>query len=214
MIVTSGGITKSGKWKSERSEFPGHILMPRFKAKFTLAIKEALKSGKIKTKKPISVHLSAISKIHKDHWQFYTERITQKSSVTILYVLRYVKKMILSEKRIAYYNSDEVGFFTSLERKGKLRIYRIADFIKCVVQHIPEKHFIHIRNYGFYANASKKYTIAANLWSPIKKTVNKITWQARQWYREKKDPLYCYTCKQAYKLLEVVQPKSWKILCS
>jgi hypothetical protein len=195
MLVTIGGVTPSGNWKYTSEQLPGQVFMEKFRAKFMAEMKRLFKEDRLKTKTKLNRVLYQINMTFNHHWQFYTERITSKGAKTMLYCVRYAKKMIISELRIIEVNHQtrKVSFF-SADRKT-LYVYDVMQFIKQVVQHIPEKHFRQIKYYGFYATASKKYLIAAKYWEPLQRTRQKLTWSQRQRWYHGLSPMICPVCK-------------------
>ena len=218
ILVTAGGLTEDGKWKYTDEKIPGNILMPIFRARFIFEIKGMFLKGIVKTKAPLSRVQYQMNHQKDEHWQFYTKRITKDSKWTILYCARYCKKMILSEQRIISYDKKEVTFFNA--KRTKVLVYPVNQFIKCVVQHIPENNFRHIRYYGFYATKSKKkYKIARKYWGPLMKEGWKMDWATRQMIRNANDPdhdetaplnpLTCPNCRTSLVLSEVVYPEPY-----
>lgn len=219
ILVTAGGLTPEGLWKYTDENIPGNILMPIFRAKFIYGMKSLFLKGKLKTKAPLTRIYYQMNHQADIHWQFYTKRITRDSKRTILYCARYCKKMILSEQRIIDYDGKEVSFFNS--KKSKILVYPVMQFIKCVVQHIPESNFRHIRYYGFYSNTSKKkYDLARKYWKPLlEETGERLDWRARQILRNANDekypegqpldPLTCPTCKTKLVLTKVIYPEPY-----
>lgn len=218
MLVTAGGLKLAsrrsgldGSWYYTDSEIPGKVLMPIFKTKFTVGMKQLFRDGILTTQAPLSRVLYQIGKSWDSHWQFYTERITKKGAATMTYCVRYAKKMILSEHRIIDFDGKQVTFFDS--KKKKVLVYDVNHFIRVVVQHIPEKHFKLIRYYGFYANKSgKKYDQARRYWNSLDTPKEKHNWRWRQWKRDRKDPLFCLHCKIDYQLSHVILPQAFKML--
>ncbi len=215
ILVTAGGIKKNGSWHYTNAKIPGNVLMPRFRAKFVKGMKKLIIEGKIKSRAPISKLLAQLNQTYKKHWQFYTEAITGRAQDTLLYCVRYAKKMIISETRIIKYDrkKGEVTILSGKIKKLGTKIpikYKVKDFIKHVIQHIPEKHFRLIRYYGFYHNRSRaKYQNALKAYSPINKVYLKFLWRNRQWHRDGKDPLTCPKCKIEMVLKHVSYPVGW-----
>ncbi|MBT6715340.1 MAG: hypothetical protein HOB19_02610 [Elusimicrobiaceae bacterium] len=212
-LVTAGGLTNFGKWKNHYSKMPPNILGDIFKAKFSAGIKNILRS---KLKEKSTKNKKHNNKIYKaiyqtktafeKHWQFFTEAITRKGDYTMLYCVRYVKKMIISEKRIYSYDKQNKTV-TFLSGKKEVLVYNVMKFIKCIVQHIPEKNFKHIKYYGLYANKSKKkYQIAKRYFKPFHQHGNKLTWKMRQFCRDGVDPFRCPICKTKMELKTIVYP--------
>ena len=78
----------------------------------------------------------------------------------INYFIRYAGRPAMAENRITEYNKESktVSWFYN-DHKDEKR-YDVTDnviyFIKHLIIHIPDYHFLTTRYYGFYANASKK----------------------------------------------------------
>ena len=206
LLVSAGGLTPEGTWFITDGKLPGDILMPMFKAKFIAGVKQLFESGDLTTNAPLSRIYYQMNKQHDSHWQFYTDRITKNSKETMMYCVRYAKKMIISEKRILYFDHEIVIIKT---KKGQVT-YPVEQFISLVLQHIPEKHFCLISYDGFYANKSaQKYQQARQYWEPLSRGERKLTWRERQWRRNKQDPLICKRCKINLILKQVTYPKKW-----
>jgi len=208
LLVSAGGITKKGQWHHTDEEIPGSVLMPIFRKTFTAFMKQYFYDGKLTTKAPLQRIFYQMNKQSDEHWQFYTERITRDGTHTMKYCARYCKKMILSEKRIKDYDGKEVTFWNS--KHSQVLVYGVMQFIKCVVQHIPNKYFRLIRYYGFYSNKSKKkYQIACKYWKPLQEKKEPNTWRNRQLYYQQRDPLKCPKCGIELKLTMVIYPEPW-----
>lgn len=213
-LVTAGGITKTGGWKNNYTEMPGDILMEIFKGKFSEGMRILLKS-KLKDKSKQENHkhnnkiykaLHQIKSAFNSHWQYYTEAITKDSIYTMLYCARYVKKMIMSEKRIISYNRREQAV-TFISGKGEVLVYDVMRFIKCIIQHIPEKHFRLVKYYGFYsAKSNKHYEIARKHWKPIQEEGEKLTWRLRQLIMNGRNPMRCPNCNLKMSIKNVIYP--------
>ncbi len=200
ILVTSGGIDKDGNWKQFGEEIPGQILMKIFKAKFTAEMKKQFKTAWIR---------KTIKKCYKEHWQVYAKRVLTRGKDTLLYCVRYGKKMVLSEKRIIQYDENEVTFESGkIDGTKRAITYSLNQFIKCVVQHIPEKGFRLIRYYGFYANRSKKkYEIARRHWDVLQPASKAPTWWVRRYFMNGEDPLRCKKCNMRMKVHKAVFAK-------
>ncbi len=76
------------------------------------------------------------------------------------YFIRYAGRPAMAENRITEYNkgSKTVSWFYN-DHKDEKRYDvtdNVIDFIKRLIIHIPDYHFLTTRYYGFYANAAKK----------------------------------------------------------
>ncbi len=209
-VVTAGGIKNDGTWRYTDEKIPGDVLMPVFKAKFISGLKILFNTRVIATNRNIGQLFYQLNYQYKKHWQFYTERITQNTTATFQYIIRYVKKMIISEKRIISYNEKEVTF---LNGKKEVRVCETKQFIKRLLKNIPPKYFRLIRYYGFYSNKSRKYyEIAKMYWHTFKLYLYVVTWRDRQRARNKKDPMICPSCKLELVLASVKYPIKWYLL--
>ena len=209
-VVTAGGIKKDGSWYYTDVEIPGHILMPIFKAKFIAGLKELFNSGKIQTNRNKGQLFYQLNHQYEKHWQFYTDRITNKNTSTFMYVVRYAKKMIISDKRIISYNDKKV---TYLNGKKEVRVCDIESFMKKLFKNIPPKYFRLIRYYGIYSNKSGKYyEQAKKYWPTFKTYVYRITWKDRQRAKNNKDPMKCSKCNAGMLLVKVRYPIKWYLL--
>jgi len=212
-LVTGGGINDKGQWVAINS-LPGAALMEIFRAKFIANIKKLFKDGILKTKKKLRAIYAIINKTYKKHWQFYTQRVSYNSMHTIAYCIRYAKKMIISEKRIINYNGKTVTITSKVPDKNdkskKTQVFyefKVLDFIRFVIQHIPDKYFRLIRYSGIYANRSgKKYAQARKIKQPLKSPRQIQKWRLRQHVRTGVDPLFCKTCQCAFVLKEIIPP--------
>lgn len=210
LLVSSGGLKKDGTYKHIYSKFPSHILVAKFKAKFCVAMKLLFRQGLLKTKAKLNKIIGIINNQYNKHWQFYTDIISDNSIRTIRYCVRYAKKMVISDNRIACYDEKEVCFLSGKDSIGKKKFltYSIDQFIKCVVQHIPEKNFKQIRYFGFYApRANKKYKQAAKFFHPLLPYKDKLySWRHRQYLYKGIKPLVCPHCKNDLVLNQIIFP--------
>ena len=76
------------------------------------------------------------------------------------YFIRYAGRPATAENRITEYNKESktVSWFYNDHKDEKRHDVtdNVIDFIKRLIIHIPDYHFLTTRYYGFYANASKK----------------------------------------------------------
>lgn len=215
ILVTAGGLKPDGTWYYSNADFPGQVLMRRFKAKFVSGIKKLFREGIVKTKGNLSRVLYQVSHQHDKYWQFFTERITREGPQTMMYCARYCKKMIISEQRIIDYDGKTVTFWNS--KKTKIIVMGWEQFMCCVIQHIPDKHFRLIRYYGFYTNKSwKKYRQAKKYWNPLAASMDRLDWQTRQMLRNANNPehgekplnpLVCPECGTKMLLHKITYPE-------
>lgn len=125
----------------------------------------------------------------------------------IKYIGRYLGRPVISTKRIDSYDGTNVTFHYNRHEDDKLMIKTIPalEFIKRLIQHIPEKHFKMIRYYGLYARHREQ---DSRLRRAISKEKHKIILSFNRWrdcilssfgY----DPLVCPKCHKTMTVLEL-----------
>ncbi len=76
------------------------------------------------------------------------------------YVGRYVRHPAIANTRISDYDGESVTFWyyeNAIKKdKKKFITVEVEEFIRRIIQHIPEKHFKMIRYYGAYCRKWKK----------------------------------------------------------
>jgi hypothetical protein len=125
----------------------------------------------------------------------------------IKYIGRYLGRPVIASSRIDNYDGENVTFHYNRHEDEELVIETIPalEFIKRLIQHIPEKHFKMIRYYGLYARhreSDKKLNYA------ISKEKHGFYLTFNKW-REciltsfGYDPLKCSCCGNTMSLLEL-----------
>lgn len=74
------------------------------------------------------------------------------------YVARYVRHPAIADSRITYFDNKAVAFYY-ISHKTKKHVDKampVWEFIKAILQHIPDPQFKMIRHYGAYARRHKK----------------------------------------------------------
>ena len=92
---------------------------------------------------------------HKDKNGFYVyakPNLCDPNTV-IKYIGRYLGRPVIALKRIDSYDGENVTFHYNRHEDNAYvkRTIPAIEFIKLLIQHIPEKHFKMIRYYGLYA---------------------------------------------------------------
>ena len=85
-------------------------------------------------------------------------RITSKEAVSN-YVGRYVRHPAIANTRISQYDGKSVTFWYFKDKSKKEKIYvkvTVEEFIRRIIQHIPEPQFKMIRYYGAYCRKWKR----------------------------------------------------------
>ena len=97
-------------------------------------------------------------KEHKDGFYVYAKPNKCNPKVVAKYIGRYLGRPVIASSRIDSYDGENVTFHYNRHEDEKFIVETIPvmDFIKRLIQHIPEKHFKQIRYYGIYARTNKQ----------------------------------------------------------
>jgi hypothetical protein len=138
---------------------------------------------------------------------WYVQLSAERSNLkdTIGYIGRYAKRPVISEAKIVDYqpnkNHPELSTITfeydDHKTKSTIRnTLRVFEFMKKLIQHIPEKYFHVIRSAGLTANRviQKHKPILRKLFGAIPRILQKLFWRQRQKIFSGEDPLCCRVC--------------------
>lgn len=151
----------------------------------------------------------------KKIWYVYIGEKLDNAVYTAQYIGRYAKRPCLSETRIAGYDPEtktvSFSYRNKIEKIDKTVTLPVNEFIGRLIQHIPDRHFHMIRNYGIYSNRSKNelgpllilqiaalYTAAKLTYEPKSKL-----WQQLKTESTGIDPLSCPNCNVQMELISV-----------
>jgi len=154
-LVTEGGFDKYGKFVSKKY-IPARAMRRTWQYQVLTRFKKVL---------PKSRHMSMlIDSLFKKYDGFYAylpeeSRITSKRQIG-KYVGRYVRHPAIANSRICGYDGENVTFwYVDNENKKHYRDMEVFEFIRAIIQHIPERNFKMIRYYGAYCRKWKgKYS--------------------------------------------------------
>ena len=125
----------------------------------------------------------------------------------VRYVSRYLGRPVIALSRIDSYDGDKVTFHYNKHEDDFFvrRTLPAIDFIKLLIQHIPEKNFKMTRYYGLYARHRE---IDKQLHKAVHKSKHRIildfnTWRMRFLLTMGYDPLQCPNCKKEMLFLEL-----------
>jgi len=111
-------------------------------------------------------------------------RITNKRKIA-RYVARYIRHPAVSNTRLYRYDGNSVIFwYKNHEDKRLFVTMKVEEFIRALIQHIPDRNFKMIRYYGAYGRRIKKrysgylqrslnqltfadFSKKTNMWAPI-----------------------------------------------
>lgn len=162
MIITGGGLTKSGLWKKSKNDFflPIKVIEAKFRGKLLSKLKgEKLKFYNelkyLNTSKELQKYLAPL---YEKQWICYCKTPFKSVKSVYDYLGRYVYKVCMSNERIEQITEDTVTFKykdsndRSIEKK--MTLYG-EEFIRRFMLHVLPKGFMKIRYYGVFAGRNK-----------------------------------------------------------
>jgi hypothetical protein len=171
-IVTSGGLTPSGKWVAADPVYllPVPVLAAKFRGKFLDALREAFKthtaSGRPKTSAQVLIPppdmsvrqcLNLLNKLGRDKWHVQVEPAYAHARGALKYAGRYIRRGPLSERRIQGYDGQRVTIGYAHPEKHNRPAFTLnaPDFVLRLLSHVPEKGTHCARVYGLYHSACR-----------------------------------------------------------
>lgn len=144
---------------------------------------------------------------HKQGFYVYAKPNKCDPHTVTKYIGRYLGRPVIATSRIDKYDGDMVTFHYNRHEDDKYVEETITaiDFIKRLIQHIPEKNFKMIRYGGLYARHRE---IDKKLYRAISKEKHHILRSFNQWQTAillafGYNPLKCPKCKQQMEFLEL-----------
>jgi hypothetical protein len=146
-IVTGGGLTDDGRWRSSRKDFlvPVKALSRMFRAKFRDELK----------KTQLCAHLEQ-RVWHKD-WVVHSEPVGSGAQA-FQYLAPYIFRVAISNNRIRKLENGRVTFAYKESATDQLRHCTLdaQEFIRRFLQHVLPPRFIKIRYYGLLSPAQRQ----------------------------------------------------------
>ena len=217
LSITCGGLTDDQKaWK--RIFFSKQVLMPMWRYEITHLLREAYNRGELELPKDLQATCSGKTEFnrwldthYKKPWIVHFAKPSKNHHRNIKYLGRYLKRPALSMSRLRHCDGKEVIFsYLNHTTKQYLRFTsRMEDFIKRLVQHIPDKGFRMIRYYGFLATRvrSKRLPKVYDLLNQPERKAIPIRFPGLMKNSFGIDPLECILCKSRMVLTGIVPGK-------
>jgi len=218
LLVTAGGLSLDKlRWITDRRKFllPEYGLKKRWRYRIISTVRKLLKEQLlniplIEAYSTDSKIRGLLNKLYGKIWYVFIGKRLDDASFTIHYIGRYTKRPVISETRIFKYDGNTVSFLykdTGTGKKTHLTL-TVEDFIKRLIQHIPDKHFRQIRYYGIFAPKSQAtgLDIARELVAQPPARMIKPqpqNWRDRRISQNGVDPLICPHCNIELELYEV-----------
>jgi len=151
-IVTGGGLTDDGRWRSSRKDFlvPVKALSRMFRAKFRDELK----------KTQLCAHLEQ-RVWHKD-WVVHSEPVGSGAQA-FQYLAPYIFRVAISNNRIRKLENGRITFAYKESATDQLRHCTLdaQEFIRRFLQHVLPPRFIKVRYFGLLGPAQRQLLLKA-----------------------------------------------------
>jgi len=155
-IVPGGGLTKSGKWITTRSQgkylYPEKALRKVFKGKFMAALKELAASNTIVLSHEVR------ETCYREKWVVYAKRPFARPQDVIEYLGRYTHKTAISNYRLKAVSDNSITFSYKDYKNGavqkEMKLHP-TEFVRRFALHILPHGFARMRHFGLLSSRGK-----------------------------------------------------------
>lgn len=198
-LISEGGLSDDGSWRTV-NHFNYTLLRKSFQTALLNLLESRLGLSFKKTK-------ALIYRKDKNGFYVYAKPSLSDTSIVIKYVSRYLGRPAIALKRIDSYDGECVTFHYNRHEDNAYvqKTLPALDFIRLLIQHIPEKNFKMTRYYGLYARHREK---DQSLYKAIPKSKHQLLQSFTKWRSNillsfGYDPLNCPKCKHEMLFVEL-----------
>ena len=198
-LITEGGFSDDGFWRTVK-HFNYTLLRKSFQTALLNEMEQRIGSSFRKTK-------ALIYKKDKNGFYIYAKPNLCDSKTVLKYISRYLGRPVIALRRIDSYDGETVTFHYNRHEDNAFirKTIPAIDFIKLLMQHIPEWNFKMIRYYGLYARHRDK---DKTLYKAIHTSKHPFLLSFMKWRNNiilsfGYDPLKCPHCNKGMIFLEV-----------
>jgi len=146
-IVTGGGLTADGRWRSSRKDFlvPAKALSPIFRAKFRDQLKKSELFAQVE------------QRVWQNDWVVHSEPVGSGAQA-FQYLAPYIFRVALSNNRLRQLEQGNVTFSYKESATEQLKDCTVSahEFIRRFLQHVLPPRFIKVRYYGLLSPAQRQ----------------------------------------------------------
>jgi hypothetical protein len=146
-IVTGGGLSDDGRWRSSRKDFLIHVkpLSRSFRAKF----REALKQTELFAQVP--------ARVWRKDWVVHSEPVGS-GEPAFKYLAPYIFRVAISNNRLLKLEHGNVTFAYKESATDQLKSAKVtaAEFIRRFLQHVLPPRFIKVRYFGLLSPRNRQ----------------------------------------------------------
>lgn len=198
-LLTEGGFSDNSFWRTVK-----HFSYTYLRKAFQTALLNELEQKIGPSFKKIKAFI--YSKDKNGFYVYAKPNLCNPEDVS-KYITRYLGRPVIATSRIDCYDGENVTFHYNRHEDNAFirKTLPAMDFIKLLIQHIPEKHFKMTRYYGLYARHRSQDSKLKRL---IPKSRHNILLTFNKWRylflaSLKYDPLECPKCKKTMSFLEL-----------
>jgi ribosomal protein L37AE/L43A len=151
-IVTGGGLTADGRWRSSRKDFlvPVKALSPIFRAKFRDELKKTELLPLVE------------ARTWKKKWVVHSEPVGSGEQA-FKYLTPYIFRVAISNNRLRQLDNGQVTFSYKESATDQLKSATVSaeEFIRRFLQHVLPNRFIKVRYYGLLSPAHRHLLLKA-----------------------------------------------------
>src|SRR5438046_5684876 len=202
-IVTGGGLTNEGRWRSARKDFlvPVKALSRIFRAKFRDALKQS------------ALFALVDPRVWFNDWVVHSEPVGSGEQA-FKYLAPYIFRVALSNNRILKLHHGAVTFSYKESATDQLKRCTVTaeEFIRRFLQHVLPPRFIKVRYYGLLSpNNRKLLQQARQLLAPAGQNSALLTATQPSPIRNSQSPIRnspcCPRCRGPLTLLSPLAPR-------
>ncbi len=198
-LISEGGFSDDGFWRVVK-HFSYTLLRKSFQTALLNEMEKLIGPSFKKTK-------AMIYRKDKDGFYVYAKPTLCDPNTVVKYIGRYLGRPVIALKRIDSYDGESVTFHYNRHEDNVYvaKTLPALDFMRLLIQHIPEKNFKMTRYYGLYARHREN---DKSLHKAIHKSKHKLFRSFTQWRTDillsfGYDPLSCSNCNHEMLLLEL-----------
>ena len=198
-LITEGGFSDDGFWKVVK-----HFDFTYLRKAFQTALLNEMEKHIGPSFKKVKAH---IYKKDQNGFYIYAKPNLCDTDTVIKYISRYLGRPVISLSRIDSYDGEHVTFHYNRHEDNVYveKTLPAIDFIKLLIQHIPEWNFKMTRYYGLYARNREK---DSSLRKAVPKSKHTLLKSFTKWREDilisfGYDPLKCPKCSHEMDLWEI-----------
>lgn len=198
-LLSEGGFSDDGFWRNVKY-FNYTYLRKSFQTALLNLMEQKIGPSFKKTK-------ANIYKKDKDGFYVFAKPNLCNADTVVKYISRYLGRPVIALSRIDSYDGHNVTFHYNKHEDNSYveRCIPVLDFIKLLIQHIPEKYFKMTRYYGLYARHRESDKTISKVVPKSKQQILLAfnTWRNRILLSFGHDPLRCPKCNHTMEFLEL-----------